>query len=242
MEQSTRVAAVMTMAGGLLWSMASPVAAHIGIPETEQTAGAFTVLTFSVPHGCEDSPTTTIEIELPESVLNVTPTRHPFYDVSVEIEELAEPVEGPHGEEITTRDAVVVYRANGTPLPSDQRDAMELSLQIPEDAGGTRLYFPVVQTCEVGQTSWIEIPEDGQDPFDLEHPAPFVNVAEASEGGGHGGEDTDDKAAEDDGVALGGETVSSDDDTDPVAIVALVVGALGLLLGVGGLIAARRKA
>lgn len=245
MHKLTRLAATATLAGVTLLATAAPAAAHVSIQEGEQEAGAFTVLTFGIPHGCDGSPTTKVEIEIPESILNVTPTRNPLYDVEVTIEELAEPVTGPHGEEITTRDAVVVYTSKD-PLPEGFRDAVQLSLQIPEDAGGTTLYFPTVQTCTEGSTGWIEIPEEGQDPHDLEAPAPAVEVVEAA-GGGHGGDDKDagsgDGAAADGGdeVALDAETASSDDDgTDPVAVIALIVGALGLLVGAGGLLAARR--
>ncbi len=50
---------------------------------SDAAAGAFTILTMSVPHGCDGSPTTKVEIQIPESVLSVTPTRNPFYDVEV---------------------------------------------------------------------------------------------------------------------------------------------------------------
>ncbi len=75
-------------------------------------------------------------------------------------EQLDEPITGSHGEEITERVAQVVYTAK-TPLPDGQRDAFELSLQIPEDAAGQTLAFPTIQTCEQGETAWTEIPADG---------------------------------------------------------------------------------
>ena len=57
-----------------------------------------------------------------------------------------------------------------TPLPDGYRDVFELAVNIPADAAGTRLYFPTIQTCEVGETAWIELPAEGQDPEELEHP------------------------------------------------------------------------
>ena len=44
------------------------------------------------------------------------------------------------------------------------------------------LYFPTIQTCESGETAWIEIPAEGQDPEELESPAPGVEVVAASRG------------------------------------------------------------
>jgi len=116
----------------------------------------------SVPHGCEGSPTTRIEIEVPESVLSVTPTRNPFYDVEANIVKLDEPVTDAHGNEVTERTASIVYTAD-EPLPEGQRDTFELSFQVPDEAGET-LAFPTIQTCEQGETGWVEIPSEGQDP------------------------------------------------------------------------------
>ncbi len=254
MNKITRLAAAATISSAALLVGAAPASAHVSIQEGEQQAGAFTVLTFGVPHGCEGSPTTKVEIQIPETILNVTPTRNPFYDVTVEIEDLAEPVTGSHGEEITTRDAVVVYTSN-SPLADGYRDALQLSLQIPEDAAGTTLYFPTVQTCEEGSTPWIEIPsEDGEE---LEAPAPSVKVVEGS-GDGHGTDDESDEAegadetddTEDEAAAPEADPASvdaapiasSDDGTDPIAVIALVVGGIGLAVGAGGFMTARRKA
>lgn len=236
------------VAAAFTFAAAGPAAAHISITEPEQEPGAYTVLGFSVPHGCDDAPTTKIEIQIPEPILDVTPTRNPFYEVSVETEELAEPVEGSHGESVTTRDAVVVYTAD-VPLPSDQRDVLELSLQIPEEAAGTTLYFPVIQTCGDVESAWIEIPDEGQDPHDLELPAPSVVVAAASSGGGHGdgsGQVSDEPVSDEEGAgevaAPDSVTADSDDGTDAVAVIALVVGAAGLLVGAGAFLTARRRA
>ena len=51
------------------------------------------------PHGCDGSPTTKIEIQVPESVLAVTPTRNPLYEVETTIEQLDEPKTDAHGNE-----------------------------------------------------------------------------------------------------------------------------------------------
>ena len=63
-------------------------------------------------------------------------------------------------------------------MPDGYRDAFELSLQLPE-AEGTTLVFPTIQTCEEGESAWIEVPEDGQSADDLELPAPSVTITAA---------------------------------------------------------------
>lgn len=105
MKKFIHLAVAVTVAGAALLATAGPASAHVSIEEGDQQPGAYTILTFGVPHGCEGSPTTMIEIEVPEPILSVTPTRSPYYDVEVETEELDEPITGPHGEEITQRDA-----------------------------------------------------------------------------------------------------------------------------------------
>ncbi|WP_183101571.1 YcnI family copper-binding membrane protein, partial [Nocardioides pelophilus] len=147
-------------------------------------AGSYAVLTVSVPHGCDGSATTKIAIDLPEPIHAVTPTRNPFWTVEKEMEQLDEPITDAHGNEITERVDQVVYTAR-TPLPEGQRDTFELSLQLP-DAEGETLAFPILQTCEEGETGWTEVAADGQDEDDLERPAPLVTIT-AAEGDGHGG-------------------------------------------------------
>ena len=92
------------------------------------------------------------------------------------------PVTDSHGNEITERVASVTYRP--TPRsPTGYRDAFELSLQLPEPKGAT-LVFPTIQTCEQGESAWIEVPADGQSEEELELPAPAF-VVTAADGGGH---------------------------------------------------------
>ncbi|MGB3376362.1 MAG: YcnI family protein [Microbacterium sp.] len=218
------LAAVVTLGS------APAASAHVAIAESEVSAGSHAVLTFSVPHGCEGSPTTRVAIRIPDGINDVTPTRSSFYTVEKVMEELPDPITDSHGSEITQRVDQVVYEAT-TPLPADQRDAFELSLQIPEDAAGTTLYFPTVQTCEEGETAWVQLPESGADAHDLDAPAPSVDVIAA-------GSTAASDAATDAAAASGSESASvvattpvSGDDQAPLAITALIVGALGLLTG-----------
>ncbi|AML53330.1 YcnI family protein [Falsihalocynthiibacter arcticus] len=45
-------------------------------------------------------------------------------------------------------------------------------------AVGSTVYFPVVQECANGAERWIEIPAEGQDPHELDGPAPGVEITE----------------------------------------------------------------
>ena len=201
-----------------------PAAAHVGITPSTTAAGAYAVLEVSVPHGCEGSATTEVAISIPAEINAVTPTRHPLWEVEEQVEALDPPVTDSHGSQITERVSTITYRTD-TPLPDGHRDTFQLSLQLPESEG-TALVFPIIQTCEQGETAWIEVPEDGQDGHDLARPAATVVVTGAESGGAHG---------------QGGSS-TDDADTDVLALGALGVGLLGALLGGAALALQRRRA
>ena len=171
----------VTTAGLLLTAVApAPASAHVTITPSDTSAGAYTVLTVSVGHACEGSPTTALDIQIPEPILSVTPTLLEGWEVEKKMVQLDEPVEDAHGNSVTERVGEVVYTAD-QPLADGYRAAMELSLQLPETPGET-LTFPVVQKCVQGETGWTETPAEGQDAEELERPAPSVTITEPTEG------------------------------------------------------------
>ena len=89
----TRLGAPLAAAAAVTLVAAGPASAHVTVSPSDATAGAFTVLTVSVPHGCDGSPTTRIELQIPEQILSVTPTRNPFYEVETKVAELDEPAD-----------------------------------------------------------------------------------------------------------------------------------------------------
>ena len=240
-------ALALPAAGAAVLLTAGPAAAHVTISPADGAAGSFTVLTASVPHGCDGSPTTKVAIQMPEQIVAVTPTRNPLWEVRKVMQELDQPITDAHGNEITERVAQVVYTARD-PLPEGYRDAFELSLQLPDTPGET-LVFPTVQSCAKGETAWVETAADGN-AEELEAPAPTVTVLEAEEGDAHGasgtsgtGDETDDtEAASAVTDSADGSDDGSDDGADTLSVVALVAALLGLAAGVGALVTARRRA
>jgi len=219
-----RLGAVAGAAGLLTWGLAAPASAHVTVTPSDTSAGAFVVLTFSVPHGCEGSPTTGITIDIPEEILSVTPTRNPMYDVEKVMVQLDDPVEDAHGNAVTERVGAVNYTTK-TPLPDGERDAFELSLQLP-DAAGETLAFPVLQHCRPGETAWVETAEEGQDPEELEHPAPTVTITEPG-----------------DETPTAPEVTVNDEDegSNTLGILGLVVGTVGVVVGGTALARTRRQ-
>lgn len=205
---------------------AAPASAHVTITPSDTAAGAYTVLTVSVGHGCEGSPTTALDIQIPEQILSVTPTLLPGWEVEKKMVQLDEPVDDAHGSSVTERVGRVVYTAD-QPLADGYRAAMELSLQLP-DAAGETLTFPVVQRCEQGETGWTETPAEGQEPEDLERPAPTVTITEADPA-----TTTDSTGSTADGSTPAATTrtveVKSDSDV-AVGLVGLGAGVIGIVI------------
>jgi uncharacterized protein YcnI len=224
--------AVAVSAG--VWCVATPAFAHVGVDKDEIEAGASTSLSFSFSHGCGESPTNSMKFQIPEGIINAVPQVHAGWDIEVERAPLAEPAESAHGEEITDRPAVITYTArDGFEVPSGQKDTFTLSFTAPDEEG--QLDFPIIQGCVEGSNDWIEAWDGtGTEP---EHPAPSVMVVPGS--GESSSEHGHDEAATETTVAMGDHDDEDDGSSNGLAIVGIVVGALGL--AVGGVALARTR-
>ncbi|MFT4186948.1 MAG: YcnI family protein [Aeromicrobium sp.] len=205
----TRLGAAGALGLGTALAPLAGASAHVTVTPSTTESGGYAVLTFSVGHGCDGSPTTQVSIAIPGGVYSVTPTRHPDYTVEKVMETLDEPVDDGHGGQYTERVAEVVYTAT-TPLPDGYRDAFELQLRLPEGEAGEVVAFPTIQTCAAGETAWIDEVVEGEP--EPESPAPSFTLTAA------GGEDDASPAEESDA-------------TSPLVWVAVALGALGALLG-----------
>jgi periplasmic copper chaperone A len=212
------------LGAGVLLALAAPLSAsaHVSVSASSTAAGSYSVLTFSVGHGCDGSPTTTVAISLPESIVTATPTVNPNWTITKVTEPLDEPIAEDDGDSITERVSQIVYTAI-TPLAADQRDTFALSLALVGNEGDV-LEFPTLQTCEVGETNWA-----GEE-------VPAVTLTAAVEGDDHhGGATEGDHAEADHADAAHDEAPAGDDVLARVlGIAGLVVGAVGIVIGVTG--------
>ncbi|MBG0740111.1 YcnI family protein [Paeniglutamicibacter antarcticus] len=230
---------------GLMTAGLSAASAHVDVSPDSTAAGSYSLLTFSVGHGCNGSPTTKVTIDLPKELNDATPTVNPNWTISKTTEKLATPQKLANGSSVTERTSQVIYTAK-TPLDAHQRDALALSLQLPEKVGET-LYFPTLQTCETGETNWVDVPAAGQDAESLKAPAPTVTVTAAQTAGST---TAPAGAAPDGGTnAAGADTAGSDTGSSDGASsggagqapgwIGLGAGVLGL--GMGGVALARTR-
>lgn len=205
--------------GGAVLALAIPAmaSAHVSVSPDELVAGDHGVLTFSFAHGCDNSPTTSLKVTMPEGLASVAPTMDSDWTIDIE-----------KGEDGLV--SAVTYTAVA-PVPNELRGAVSMSVGLDEDTPET-LAFPVIQTCVDGSTEWTQLAEDGEDPHSLDAPAPVVSVAAAA-ADGHGEHDS----------STTSETAA--DETDSPDALGTALGAGGLVAGIAALVvsvlAYRRK-
>jgi uncharacterized protein YcnI len=215
------------------FGLAAPAYAHVIVTPSTTAAGANAVLEFSVGHGCQDSPTTKLTIQMPAEITSVAPTRSALWKIEKKTEKLDPPAVDAHGNKIVERDASVTFSTD-TPLPDGHRDVFELAVRLP-DTEGTKLAFPTIQTCAKGESAWIEVPQDGQDVEELALPAPGLVISKAAEGGHHGATTGDSHSAEAPAAA------PDSNSGEALTLAALAAGVLGCVLGGVALLRQRRR-
>jgi uncharacterized protein YcnI len=215
-------------------ALAAPAAAsaHVTLQPATAPAGGFARLDVRVPNERDDKGTVKVDVKLPPGFVSAAYEPVPGWTVELTRERLDEPIEI-EGLEINEQISRITWTGDpdrGGIIEPGQFQDFGLSLAIPEGRPGEKLTFKALQTYEGGEiVRWIG-------PEDADEPAPTVTLAPAGAGGGHGA------------PAIGAPDsarsapASDESESDGLAIAALVVGALGLLAGVAGLLAARRAA
>lgn len=209
---TTRRTLTAGLVGGAILALAIPTmaSAHVSVTPDALSAGDHGVLTFSFAHGCDGSPTTGLTITMPEGLASVAPTMDSDWTIAVE-----------RGDDGLV--SAVTYTA-ATPVPNDLRGAVSMAVGLDESTPES-LAFPVVQTCVEGSTEWTQLAEDGQNPHDLDSPAPVVTVGAASEE--HAGHS---------GAASDGADATADAEAAAPDALPTVLGAGGLVAGVAALV------
>lgn len=230
----TTTSAVTALGAGVALALvpALTASAHVGASAEVTAAGASTVVTFSVPHGCSGSPTTEIEIGIPSSITSVTPTINPGWTVRKSMV-FIDPADdsGVPAERVES----VTYTAIGEGLPDGYRDTFELSLRLPEGEPGDVLAFPTLQSCAEGSENWA-----GDDA-----PTIVLTAADADAGGhGHGHDsapvDPDAPATSEpaEGSTEEAAAPNTPDAQPQPDVLARVFGVLGLAVGAVGIVLA----
>ena len=241
MNKTVRALGALGVASAGLMLAAGPAGAHVVPDPAEVPAGSYAAVTLTVPHGCEDSPTKQLKIQIPDGALSITPQVKPGWDISAPMVKLDEPVANPEGEDITETVKEVTFTAKaGNELAPHFRDTFTIGYKAPDKEGET-LYFKTVQTCVKGETAWIEEWDGtGEEP---EHPAPAVKLTEAEGEHGGGGEAAEAEEASTGEEAAAADT-SSDDagDSNGLAIAAIAVSVVAIAASGYSIVSGRKRA
>ncbi|GAA1992166.1 YcnI family protein [Kitasatospora viridis] len=227
--------AVVLAAAGVL-ATAVPAFAHVTVQPGTATQGGYTAVAFRVPDESDTASTVKLEVTLPAdhpiSSVNTQPL--PGWTVQVDKSQLPAPVKT-EGGSITSAVSKITWTADQTgKIGPGQFQEFKVSLgPLPADAD--QLVFKALQTKDDGTVvRWIDEAKDGQP--EPAHPAPVLHLtkaaATASPAAGQ------QVTASQDGATTSAAPKSDDSTARTLAVVGIVVGALGAALGVLGL---RRK-
>ncbi len=239
-------AAGVAVATGAVMLFGSGVAsAHVTakVIGEEAAQGGYSKITFRVPNEEETAGTVKLEVQFPADtpLSGARTTPMPGWKAAVTMAKLDKPVEV-NNADVTEAVSKVTWTANpGTRINPGEFQEFELSVgPLPET---DQLVMPATQTYDNKKVVAWDTPmtEGGEEP---EHPAPAIALIPAEESGGHHGgaaASGHDEAAEEGHDVEHVAAESADDDTARwLGGAGLVVGALGLGVGVGATLRARK--
>jgi len=148
---------------------AAPVQAHVVAVPAEARAGSYAAVAFRVGHACSAGDVTTaLRVEIPEGVESARAQPKPGWDVRVE--------RGTAG----GRPDAVTWTGR---LTDDAFEDFNLLMKLPKT--GETLVFPIVQTCDHGESQWIETADPAQPDHTLSRPAPVLRLIPAAPAAAH---------------------------------------------------------
>jgi periplasmic copper chaperone A len=234
--------AVVFAAGALLGPASAQ--AHISLHPNTIPAGAFATLDVRVPGEVEGAYVKKVDVLFPQGFTGVDYENVAGWSVKVIESKLAKPIESDDGP-IDTQVSQIVWTWEGPlgKVDNGQFINLPLSITIPEGAAGKPLEFRTVQTYSNGEVvHWIEPSLDG------DHPSPRINVTAkggviedvaGDEAGPTAGQVAAAPAAPIPASATAKSTSSGA--SKGLGILALIVGAVGLIIGLGALAVSRRR-
>jgi uncharacterized protein YcnI len=215
----TRRTIAATVVAALAWP--ATAAAHVTLQPKEAPAGGFARLDVRVPNEEDAKDTVKVEVQMPPGFADASYEPVAGWRVTESRKQFTKPITTADGDTLDSELAAITFTAApGKGIEPGQFQDFGLSLGLPDKPAGTTLTFKALQTYSGGDVvRWIGA--EGS-----EHPAPVVTLVAAS--GEHAAAVAPAPAEDDDG---GG---------DGLAIVALIVGGLGLLAGGAALVTSRR--
>jgi uncharacterized protein YcnI len=219
-------------------ALAAPTAAqaHVTLQPEEVPAGGFSRLDVRVPNERDNASTTKIQLQFPAGFTTVSTQPVPGWTTKVTKSKLAKPQVNDEGEKITDRVDTISWTGDGRQgkIGPDQFQDFGLSVAVP-DKPDTSLTFKALQTYSNGETvRWIGPP-------DADEPAPQVKLTTTTNESHAAADqpvvDTNNTA----NAQASSDTDNGDDAPTWLAVLALAIGALGLLAGISAITAVRKR-
>jgi uncharacterized protein YcnI len=210
--------------------------AHVSLHPNAVPAGANATLDIRVPNEMDNAKSTKLQVKFPSGFIGVSTEPPPGWTSKVLTSKLAKPVQTDDGP-IDTQVSEVEWTArSGAGIPPGQFANFPISVALPGRAGQV-LTFKTLQTYSNGKVvRWIGAP-------DSDSPAPTIDVT-AKGGvlqdvaGGEAGPGALPKAASQSATTR--TVVEKTSTSNTLAVIALIVGALGLAAGAAGYAGAQR--
>jgi uncharacterized protein YcnI len=139
--------------------------AHVTLEYQVAVAASSYKASFKVGHGCGESATRQLVVQVPAAMRHPHPMPKPGWNLDIQRE----------GDTVTR--ITWTARTREDALPSAQYDEFVLVAQTPAQAGP--VYWPVSQVCEDGRQDWTAVPGPGQKLSDLKTPAALLEVLPA---------------------------------------------------------------
>lgn len=144
-------------AAAAFFAFSAPAFAHVGLVQSEAQPGQHWESAFRIGHGCDQAPTIRVAAEFPVALGAPKPLAKAGWQTEV-------------------RGQTIIW--SGGSLPDGERGDFGFTAELAKDAPLGGLPIPVVQTCEKGESRWVEIAASGQDPHALKSPAPVLKIAQ----------------------------------------------------------------
>ena len=227
-----RALVLVPVLAAMVLVLAGPAWAHVTIDPDEAAQGGFATVRFRVPNERDDAATTSLEVEFPTDNPIPSARIQPVagWTATVETAPATGGAEADEGGAEEPAEMVTRITWTGGAIQPGQFEEFPVSMgPLPDDAD--QLLFPAIQTYDSGEVvRWIEeTPPSGEEP---ENPAPTLTLT-----AGGGEEEPENGESE---TASDADDAESDD-SNTLAVVALIVGALGLVAGGVALVQGRRR-
>jgi uncharacterized protein YcnI len=230
-----RIAAFLSVTVFALVVLSGTAWAHVTVEPTSAPKSSDAVLTFIVPNEKQNATTTAVTVQFPMD--------HPIADALVQstagwtsavaTTHVTTPIKTDSGDVNTAVKSVTWTATDGKGITQDHFAEFAVSVGLPD---ADSLTFPAIQTYSDGtKVNWVQVtPPGGPEP---DNPAPVLTLT-----AGEAGAPTTPTTAATTGSASSNVSQNDVDNAKTIAIIGVIVGALGLIAGVAAIVLSRRRA